>query len=185
MTTNPLRLASLALVAGIAIGAWAAWPVQAPASPPAPLPAMRLTDLDGRAVTLDALRGRLVVLNVWATWCAPCRRELPSLDRLHAVLEPDQFAVIGIAVDDDRTTSLEYLRQRGVRFTNFHAVDRRELTAALDLKLLPATLVIAPDGNVLGRIEGARAWDTEESIASLRAVRLDPGRAAGTARSRS
>jgi len=60
MTTNPLRLASLALVAGIAIGAWAAWPVQAPASPPAPLPAMRLTDLDGRAVAYTTRTGHLI-----------------------------------------------------------------------------------------------------------------------------
>ena len=74
-----------------------------------PFPTLQVNDLEGRAAVLAAERGKLVVLNVWATWCAACRKELPSLQRLSGDLDPRRFAVIGLSLDNDAHDVREYL----------------------------------------------------------------------------
>src|SRR3569623_2809805 len=79
-----------------------------------PFPALYVSDLDGQAAGLAAERGKLVVLIVWATWCAACRKELPSLQRLSGDLDPRRFAVIGLSLDNDAHDVREYLIDKGV-----------------------------------------------------------------------
>ena len=100
----------------------------AQASVSAKLPSLAVADLGGRLSTIDSLRGRILVLNVWATWCAPCRREMPSLDQLHRELDPSRYLVVGIAVDDDPILGHDAFRGFDANFgfghDTFNGLDR-------------------------------------------------------------
>ncbi|HHM05492.1 MAG TPA: TlpA family protein disulfide reductase [Gammaproteobacteria bacterium] len=138
--------------------------------PGEPFPAVTLTDLAGGEVPLSRWRGRFLVLNVWATWCAPCRRELPGLQGLSERLDPGRFAVVGLSMDDDPRVVREYLRDRGVRYTNYidarwHVVDN-----ILGLTVYPATYFISPQGVLLARMVGEQDWAGERIVNALEAA---------------
>lgn len=132
-----------------------------------PFPSLTLERLDGEKLPVSALRGRLVVLNVWATWCPPCRKELPSLQRLSRSLDGARFAVLGLSLDQDPVPVREYLHDRQVSYPNF--LDRGMTVAerVLEMKAYPDTLFIAPDGTFLGRIVGAAQWDDPRVVKAL------------------
>lgn len=132
--------------------------------PPAPLPgpdlrALTLATLDGRAEPLAALVGKVVLLNVWATWCAPCRQEMPALQRLADRLDAGRFRVLGLAADDNPVFVREYLREAGLSFARHIDRGRRLSREVLGAVTLPQTLVFAGDGRPWHRIEGIRDWD--------------------------
>ena len=135
-----------------------------------PFPPLRLTGLLGGDVAIDDYRGKLVVLNVWATWCAPCRQELPSLERLRGRLDHERFAVIALSADSDRDLASEYLRERGVSLPSFIDRDGRVVKEILGVRVFPDTFIISPQGMVLRRLVGERTWDTPEMIAALQAA---------------
>jgi thiol-disulfide isomerase/thioredoxin len=141
-----------------------------PAAVDGPLPAVTMADLGGRVSTTDQLRGRVAVLNVWATWCAPCRREMPSLDALHRSLDPSRFVVAGVSVDEDPIAVREYLVQHRLGFPNYIAAKRADALAALNLRGIPATFVVGADGTILQRHSGPRDWNTGEVRAALEAA---------------
>lgn len=124
-----------------------------------PLPPLAVTRPDGTAVTLDGFRGKVTVLNVWAVWCAPCRQELPNLDRLSRRLDPVRFQVVGLSVDRDRYLLQEFLRDHPLGFSVVQDT-QRHVAHRLGVTRLPNTLLIAPDGTLAARVAGARAWDT-------------------------
>lgn len=146
----------------------------------APFPTLRVRSLDGATVNLDRFRGKVVVFNVWAVWCRPCREEMPSLERLSAQLDPDHFAVVGLSVDRDRYLVDEFLRRYHIRFPIYLDPDRRVATQ-LGVKVFPETLLVAADGTLQARIIGARAWDRPAVRALLarlyRDGHLGPGQA--------
>lgn len=84
-----------------------------------PLPDIALTSLDGGSARLSDYRGKLVVLNLWATWCEPCRREMPNLQQLSNSLDPQRFAVVAVAADEDEHLLREYLLDKGVTFASY------------------------------------------------------------------
>lgn len=145
-----------------------------PAAPPAdkmtvgePLPGMVLTTLDGATSNLGDYRGRLVVLNFWATWCEPCRLEMPHLQQLSDALDPERFAVIGVAVDHDDHLVREFLLDKGVSFSRYIDRGQRLATAELGIHIFPYTLIIAPDGRLIQRYPGAREWQRPEVVELL------------------
>lgn len=131
-----------------------------------PFPSLALPGANGQTVWTEALRGRMVVLNVWATWCPPCRREMPDLERLSKVLDPQRFQVIGLSTDRDRWLAEEFLLRNNISFTNYFDVDG-SIARKLELVVYPETFVIAPDGVLLMRVPGLREWDSPEIIAEL------------------
>lgn len=147
---------------------------------PVPAPAIAFRDAEGRDLTLADFRGRLAVINFWATWCAPCVEEMPALDRLHAGLKAERIEVVAISVDRGG------LRQVAPFFA---AHDLRNLPVYVDpagasmrafaVRGLPTTVVVDGEGRERGRLEGAAAWDSPAARQLLRAIR---GPAAGTAR---
>ena len=145
----------------------------APASPPdrlvegQPFPPVMLRGLDGGTAPLAAYRGRLVVLNVWATWCAPCRKELPSLQRLSRSVDPQRVVVMGLTLDDDVHVVREYLIDKGITFPNFIDQGMRIANDTFGLRVYPGTFFIGTDGKLLGRVIGERTWDTPEVIHAL------------------
>ncbi|HEY0845493.1 MAG TPA: TlpA disulfide reductase family protein [Noviherbaspirillum sp.] len=126
-------------------------------------------DQSDNVLAARGFQGKVLVLNVWATWCPPCRREMPSLERLSRTLDPNRFAVIGMSTDRDERLAEEFLLQSGVTFANFF--DRNgQVARELGLQVYPETFVIAPDGTLVRRVPGMREWDSEEVIAELEAA---------------
>ncbi|NOY63207.1 MAG: TlpA family protein disulfide reductase [Gammaproteobacteria bacterium] len=133
-------------------------------------PAIMLTGLDGSQTPLEQYRGKVVMLNVWATWCAPCRSELPSLEKLMGALDRERFAVLLMSVDDDELPVREYLIDRGVRLMSF--IDKTMAIAQQQLAIsaYPSTFLISRDGVLLRQIIGARQWHDPATIEMLEAA---------------
>lgn len=124
----------------------------------AAMAAFSVTGIDGRLYRLVDGTSRERIVNLWARWCAPCRRELPSLQRLAAKLDAQRFELLTIALDDDGFALREYARDIGLTLPVL-PVAQANLPRALRPTGLPQTLRLAPDGRVLARVAGAREWD--------------------------
>lgn len=138
-------------------------------------PDYHATTLAGDTLSLGALRGRVVVLNVWATWCAPCVREMPALQRLHEKLEAEGLSVVAVSVDADAppfngmSEVRNFVAQHGLTFTILH-----DGTGAIynifDVSALPMTFVIDRNGRIKRKVLGPREWDTPELASEIRAL---------------
>jgi len=139
-------------------------------SPGQQLPAIVVQDLKGNSDNLSLASGKILVLNVWATWCGPCRYELPSLDRLAKILDSKKFSVVGLSVDDDNYVVREFLIDRKIQFKNYLDVSRQVTSQVFGVRAFPSTLLIAADGRLLEVIEGWRNWDTPAMISKIKAL---------------
>lgn len=129
-------------------------------------PELTLTNLNGTKTSLHAYRGKLLVLNVWASWCPPCRREMPSLERLSKSANSAHIVVAGIATDESVNAVREFVAQQGVTFDIF--IDTPgNVAKVLGVQVYPETLLIAPDGKIVERIAGEREWDSPEMLKVL------------------
>ena len=131
------------------------------------VPDITLAGLDGSKTTLAAYRGKLVVLNAWATWCPPCRREMPNLERLSKTLDVGRFAVLGVSADEHELGVREYLNDKAVTFATFIDKDLKVLRDTLGIKIYPTTLLIAPNGMLIGAMVGPHEWDSPAMIQLL------------------
>ena len=165
-------VAVAAAAAGIYVYEWNARhsPLPFPtASAPKPLPALEFEDANGRPRTLADYRGKVVLLNIWATWCAPCREEMPALDRLQAQVGGPAFQVLAVSVDQQGPAiARRFLAEIGVKSLDFY-IDRSARAAfRLNAPGLPVTLLIDREGREVGRKLGAAEWDSPEVVADLR-----------------
>jgi len=128
-----------------------------------------LPGLDREDPEISQLKGKVVVLNVWATWCPPCRRELPSLQRLGERLDSERFAVLGLSVDDDKHHPREYLIDREIELISYIDLDM-SIASQLGAQVFPDTYLIGVDGRLLMNIEGEREWDSPQVIVALEAA---------------
>jgi thiol-disulfide isomerase/thioredoxin len=139
---------------------------------PAPLPDVAFHGPDGAEHRLADWKGQVVVVNFWATWCAPCREEMPALDRLQAALGDDRFAVITIATGRNAPAAIDrFFEETGVQHLPRYNDPRQELARQMGVLGLPVTVLIDADGQEIGRLTGGAAWDGAEALALLRAVK--------------
>lgn len=134
---------------------------------PQPLPQVGLTGMDDGARSLAEWRGRWVVVNFWATWCAPCRKEMPALDRLAA----GGVAVVTVASGRNPVPAIErFWAETGI--VNLPALrdPNAELSRKLAILGLPVTLIVNPEGAEVARLIGDAAWDAPEARAVLDAL---------------
>jgi thiol-disulfide isomerase/thioredoxin len=110
-----------------------------------------------------------VLLNLWATWCAPCLKELPSLDRLQAQLGGDRFQVIAVSVDRRGAEAVRpFFEKLKISHLTIYVEPKGRLADMIGLQILPSTIIIGPHGLMLGRMIGAAEWDAPEALALLR-----------------
>lgn len=126
----------------------------------APAPALELRDLDGAVHRLQDYRGKVVLVNFWATWCGPCRAEMPSIERLRQKLAGRAFAILAVNVGESERTAREYAAALPVRFTVLLDRDTR-VTKAWGARVLPATFVVGSDGRIRYRHFGELDWSSE------------------------
>ncbi|AFL51281.1 redoxin family protein [Sinorhizobium fredii] len=138
---------------------------------PKPIPDVLFTDGDGQPRTLADFRGKVVLLNVWATWCLPCRKEMPTLDRLQAALGGDRFQVVALSVDRlGAETVKTFYSEIGVRRLAAHVDASGRALSALAAVGLPTTILIDTDGRELGRLMGPAEWDAPDMVAFLKSI---------------
>jgi thiol-disulfide isomerase/thioredoxin len=140
-----------------------------PTNPGRPAPIEPFYDADGREVTLQGFGGKVVLLNLWATWCAPCLKELPSLDRLQAQLGGDRFQVVAVSIDRLGVEAVRpYFEKLKITHLAIYVESKDRLAQALGLQILPSTIIIGPHGLMAGKMTGAAEWDAPEALALLR-----------------
>ncbi|HET7863880.1 MAG TPA: TlpA disulfide reductase family protein [Burkholderiaceae bacterium] len=126
----------------------AGWAAAAPAAPPTGVaPDFTLRTLDGRNVRLQEQRGRVVLVNFWATWCGPCRVEMPHLNRLHEKYRAAGLVLLGVNVDEDPRTAAGVAAKLGVQFPVLLDTDKA-VSRLYDLNSMPSTVLIDRDGHV-------------------------------------
>lgn len=136
--------------------------------------------LNGPARKLGEFRGRPLLINVWASWCGPCRAEMASLERLAWLDETHYFTIIGVSTDDYVDKAQAALAAWNSTITHFIDKDL-EMEKMLGANTLPLTVLVGADGRVLGKVHGAREWDSREALDYLHATFGHPKSAASTA----
>lgn len=131
----------------------------------------RFADGAGRPVSLSDFRGRIVVLTLWASWCVPCRAELPALDRLQAALDGSGISIVALSVDQKDMAGIERVYDRlGVRHLAKYADSTEESSRSIGPVGLPTTLIIDGGGREIGRVEGDPQWDAARIVGKLKAL---------------
>jgi len=166
------------LAVGVAVAGVLAWLVSGEAPPPvdrgSPAPAFELPRVgDDGTVSLASLRGKVVLLNFWATWCKPCEDELPAMERLHRTLAGTDFALVGISVDADAAPVREFRDRIGLGFTLLLDSDQRVARSYQTFRF-PETLLIGRDGVILERYVGSKEWDSPAYVERIRRVLETP-----------
>jgi len=138
-----------------------------PSSQPFAAPTISLTDSDGHTLELSELRGKLVLVNLWATWCEPCLREMPSLERLQSRLG-ERIAVLAVSEDRGGNKAVEpFIAKLGLKSVKIYIDPKSEVGHAFGARGLPTSFLIDREGKVLGRVEGAAEWDSPKILGVL------------------
>jgi thiol-disulfide isomerase/thioredoxin len=138
-----------------------------PSSHPFTAPAISLADTNGHSVELSELRGKLVLVNLWATWCEPCLREMPSLERLQSRLG-ERIAVLAVSEDRGGNKTVEpFIAKLGLKSVKIYIDPKSEVGHAFGARGLPTSFLIDREGKVLGRVEGAAEWDSPKILGVL------------------
>ena len=135
---------------------------------PGPAPDVKFTNGAGEKITLADFKGRVVLVNFWATWCAPCIKEMPSLDKLQAKLGGDDFQVV--AVNEDRGGAKiagPFLKKLGTPNIAIFVDDKMKLMRALKVRGMPTSFLLNREGRVVGKLAGIAEWDTPEAVALI------------------
>ena len=158
------RRRSLAALAAWTMGVWAPPPVRAEAGHErqswprhTPTPALETVGLKGERVRLADFRGRAVLLNFWASWCEPCRAEMPALQSLPGLLGPDRLVVLAINFKETPRRALQFVQSTGLSLPVLMD-PQGEHARAWDVRIFPTTILIDRQGRALYRVQGEVDW---------------------------
>jgi thiol-disulfide isomerase/thioredoxin len=133
--------------------------------PPRPEPGERFKDGSGRELRLADFRGKVVLLNIWATWCAPCKAEMPSLDRLQAKLGGADFVVLPVSIDRGGGPVVAFFySRRDLSHLGVYLDPNSRLADRMGIDGVPSSYLIDRGGDIVGELMGATEWDSPEVI---------------------
>ncbi|MBX3664740.1 MAG: TlpA family protein disulfide reductase [Burkholderiales bacterium] len=135
-------------------------------------PPLALTGLNGRGHDLATHRGKVVVVNFWATWCEPCRDEMPSLERLQKKTGAQQLAVLAVNVDEPESRIRKFLERTPLAFPVLADPERRA-TKAWNVRVLPTTFIVGRDGRIRYSVVGEAVWDDARMTGLIAALAAD------------
>jgi thiol-disulfide isomerase/thioredoxin len=142
---------------------------------PKHLPDVAFADGAGKPLKLSDWKGRVVLINLWATWCAPCRKEMPDLAKLQQELGSDQFEVVAISVDrKGAEASSAFLTETGADALKLYVEPTTKIVGELQSAGLPATILVDRQGRELGRLLGPAHWAAPEAVALIKAALAAP-----------
>ena len=135
---------------------------------PQPIPALKFMNRKNREITLEAFRGSYVLLNIWATWCAPCREEMPALDRLQKRLGGPDFEVLALSIDEAPSSVIEkFYGKLGIESLYIYHDPTGGAPFELNIPGIPATILIDREGRGIGYVIGPVEWDSPEIVEEL------------------
>lgn len=145
-----------------------------------PMPDAELRMLGGKTAKLSSYRGKVLLINIWATWCAPCRDEMPSMEKLYRELKGSNFELLAISIDKDGEKSVApFIKEVGVTFPVF--LDPAQVTPPLyKITGVPETFLVNPEGVILHHLIGPTQWDRPVIIDALRTLAAKTASAADT-----
>ncbi len=129
-----------------------------------PSVAFDLKGIDGGTLRSEQLAGKVILLNFWATWCGPCKEEMPSLAKLQTQFDPAHFQVVTVTTDLHPQGIQQFLDHLGISLPVLFD-EHEDVSRSFMVRGLPTTVLIAQDGRAVGRAVGPRAWDSDESVA--------------------
>ena len=136
---------------------------------PSALPEIRFTDGEGRNLSLADFRGQPIVLNIWATWCGPCRKEMPTLERLQVILGRSNVLVLPLSIDRQGAPVIkQFYGELGLTALGIYVDTSGKASRDLNTVGIPTTLLIDRDGREVGREVGATEWDSPEVVVLIR-----------------
>lgn len=137
------------------------------------LSAVSFDDASGHKTSVAAFAGRTILLNLWATWCVPCRAEMPALDRLQATKGSPSFGVVPVNVDQLRLEKARtFFKDNGVASLPYYSDSSDDILRALNSQGLPTTILIGPDGCEMATMAGPAQWDSPEALATVARVSM-------------
>jgi cytochrome c biogenesis protein CcmG/thiol:disulfide interchange protein DsbE len=161
--------AAVAVAAVVFLMLLVAEPAPDPIRPGQPAPPFELPLLDGGNVSLESLRGRVVLLNFWATWCKPCEAEMPAMERLHQTLAGGDFELLAVSTDAGRDEVVAF--QQKMKLTFPIALDpSKRVSNEYQSYRFPESYLIDREGKILSRYIGPRDWDSPVYVDRMRRV---------------
>ena len=145
------------------------------------LPNLPMAGLNGPPRSLSSYRGRPLLINVWASWCSPCRKEAASLERLAWSEAGSHLTVIGVSTDDRRAAASSWLQQSNATISHFiDSAPHWPLEHSLGASSIPVTVLVDAQGRVVARFRGARDWSSAESVRLIETAFAGAGRRTAT-----
>lgn len=138
---------------------------------PRPVPEITFENGDGEPMTLADFHGKVIVLNIWATWCPPCLREMPTLDRLQAELGSERFEVVALSIDRAGPSVVrEFFSEEGIEHLALYIDTSARALPRLDIRGIPTTLVLDAAGLEIARLTGEADWTTPAMLNYFRGL---------------
>jgi len=138
-------------------------------APAGPAPKFQLTSMAGKPISLDQLKGQVVMINFWASWCGPCREEMPVLEKLYAKYKPMGFTMIGVNVEPDSKLAAEWLKATPVTFPILFDT-KSEVSKLYQVSSMPSTVIVDRKGNLRWMHRGYKAGAENEYLDQIRAL---------------
>jgi thiol-disulfide isomerase/thioredoxin len=138
-------------------------------APAGPAPKFQLTSMAGKPISLDQLKGQVVMINFWASWCGPCREEMPVLEKLYTKYKPMGFTMIGVNVEPDSKLAAEWLKATPVTFPILFDT-KSEVSKLYQVSSMPSTVIVDRKGNLRWMHRGYKAGAENEYLDQIRAL---------------